>query len=297
MTDFSTLEPLTRAQTITLRGMVEHVCAARGLPCTPHDHDAFQVGDAILGLANLAAHVADVPESEWIEVVDAWITNLERIRDANDSEVTEANIYPRLVRSTPPADADTDYPFVGIVPGLSMIFAADYPTHVVELLAADHFTHLGSPVEVGRIAVNNLHRLSVPEPQLVDLGIDGSSIPVVAFQFNDFFGPSRLLYAATFAQEHLSSAEHGHLVAAPTRDVLLFLPIDAEDLFDQVNVFASTVDSLYRSGPGSACEITYHLTSAGDLDAVAHLTADGRLYFRPNEDLAAKFFNLPEPEA
>ncbi|TWS18246.1 hypothetical protein FK529_16215 [Tsukamurella asaccharolytica] len=289
MTDVSTLGPL--------RDTVQSVCAARGLTYEPYSHDAYRIDDAICGLANLASGVAHVDEADWPEEVHQWLAGLDRIRKVRASEVTEANIYPRLTRNAVPDASDPAYPVTGLVPGLSLIFAADYPTHVSGLPASALFTHVGELEEVGRISINNLHRLPVPDPDLVDLEIDGSDRPVVAFEFDDFFAPSRLLYASTFAAEHLTPSDHGFLAAAPTRDVLLFLPVDADNILNQVNVFASTVDNLYRSGPGSACEITYHLSPAGDLDAVASLTAENSLYFRPNEYLASKFFHSDKSEA
>ncbi|GAA1096065.1 hypothetical protein [Tsukamurella spumae] len=296
-TDFTPLEPLSGAQTRSLRDTVERVCLARGLACTPHGRDAYLIGDAICGLANLASRVARVDEDDWYEEVHQWLANLDRIRQVRASEVTAENIYPRLTRSVDTADPDVNYPVEGLIPGLSMIFAADYPTHVSELPAASLFAHLGDTLNVGRMAVNNLHRLPVPAADFVDLEIDGSNNPVIAFEFDDFFAPSRLLYAGTFAKEHLAPSEHGFLVAAPTRDVLLFLPVDGDNILNQVNVFASTVDNLYTGGPGATCELTYHLTPNGGIDFVACVTNEGELYFRPNDYLSAKFFHLPEAGA
>lgn len=293
-TDFFPLEPLSRAQTLHLRDTVERVCVARGLACTARGRDAYLIDDAICGLANLASRVADVDEDDWYQEVHLWLANLDRIRQVRASEVTAQNIYPRLTRSARTADADADYPVEGILPGMSMILAADYPTHVSELPKAALFAHLGEALEVGRIAVNNLHRLPVPEPDLVDLEIDGSDVQVVAFEFEDYFAPSRLLYAATFAAEHVPPAEHGFLVAAPTRDVLLFLPVDGDNILNQMNVFASTVDNLYKGGPGATCELTYHLTPTGAIDFVACVTDEDTLYFKPNDYLGTRFFHLPE---
>lgn len=294
MTDIATLEPLTRTQTFELRSIVENICAAQDLSCAPHNHDAYLIDGAVYGLANLASHVAHVEPEQWPAEVDKWLTDMARLRSVAEVEVTAQNIFPRLVRSFDRPETADEYPVRQVLPGFDLIFAADYPTHVSELTNAETIGHIGPITDVYRVALENLFCLPVPAPHFSALQRSGSANRIASFEFDDFFAPSRLLYAADFLNAQLDPAEHGFLVAAPTRDLLAALPVDADEILDQVNSFANVVDSLYRDGPGSATPVTYHLTPSGELDIVAYLTDPDSLYFRPNEYLAEKFFNKQE---
>lgn len=290
MTEYATLEPLTRLQTFHLREYVEGVCIARDLPCEPYNHDAYLIDGTICGLANLAAYVALIDEDQWPDEVHKWLANMTMLRESAQAEVAAEQVFPRLLRDFAPPESPTTYPALQVLPGFDLVFAADFPTHVSELGDPAAVAHLGSLTEVGQIAMTNLRRLPVPDPEFVDLEIDGAPERAAAFQFADFFAPSRLLYAAEFFGVHLARSEHGHLVAAPTRDILMALPVNPDNVLGQVNVFANTADSLYRQGPGSTSEVTYHLSPSGELSIVAYLTEPDRLYFKPNEYLAGAFF-------
>lgn len=195
----------------------------------------------------------------------------------------------------------------GLIEGLELVLAVDTPHSVAMVGDLAQLAHLGTLDTLLAVALENLAALPDPAPEFIELGgvdaasdgagpdgdgrpgggggTDGGETPPVVqlFEFDDYFGASRLLTLSAFVERNIGPAPHGVLAAIPDRHCLLVLVLDDSPALDRVNRLAAVADDLYRTSAGPVTPDVYFQLGDGPAEPVAHLRDDGSLYVRATE--------------
>ncbi|MGV0814910.1 hypothetical protein ABQF34_23345 [Mycolicibacterium boenickei] len=275
------LPVLSHAQAQHFHTLIVRSLQQRGLPHSWNGDDSYDIGGDTLGVSNLAATVAAAPAVDWPAMVDHHVGLFVNIKSQRPPATQLHMLYPRIRRQH--NGRSTDYALEP-ADGIEVVLAVDYPMYVTELDTLDDVASLGAPEYLWMTALANLRALPVPDHELVEL--DEGPLPVAlhAFQFEDYFGPSRLLLRNEFSRHYLPPSEHGFLVIIPDRHTLAATPL-AKDVVLQCNRLAAIAQSLYETSPGATSPSVYHLDIDDTIDEVAYISADDSVYIRLNETM------------
>lgn len=220
--------------------------------------------NTVYGLWNLAAHLAEVPEHAWPHEVQAHFERmLVAMKPNMPQNLDEARSILQLrVRPDVPEfpATPTGYP-QAIGPGLALVAAYDFPTHVSDLHDPSHLQALGPWPTVYEVALNNLRSLPAPSLERWRADPDEPTSEVLAFVADDVFGASRLVVLDELLASVVVDAPHGVLVAVPDRAVLLVHALTGQGVATAMNDLINLTQQRYLNEPG---------------------TISGDVYYRPN---------------
>jgi hypothetical protein len=264
------LPVLTRAQADRLRALV---LAALTDPRHPAPVDGGSVvlsAHGAVGLSELAARAAALPEQVWADLVRQHLAPvLAPPATGTDLASVRNVLLPRLLSpAAAGAGGDAGSPAEGLV----VRFALDLPDRV-QLLT--DLAPLGGFAAVAPVADANLRRLPAPAHHVVPAA-DGSPA-VHAFVTDDLHGASRLLALdAVLAAAGVPLPPAGALVAVPDRHVLLVHPITGTHVVEAMTTLVTLTTRRHAEQPGAVSPDVYHRGTDGTLLRVTARDADGR---------------------
>src|SRR5690606_24677423 len=136
------LAPLSVTQADQLTGLACEAFAALAIEVAPDGEGALETEDASYGLTNLAAPVSRLPRRKWAKAVRRHVRTvveaMEHDPDVDDDDgLLLFKLRPISHVEDPPSYAPE------VLPGILLVAAVDYPTHVQELLSDDHVEEYG----------------------------------------------------------------------------------------------------------------------------------------------------------
>lgn len=290
------LPALTRAQAVRFHERVQAAFNRRGLNAVYQGDDAYLVGDDVFGVSNLSVAVAGEDESEWDRLMDRHFDALLAQLAQRLEPATTGQIYLRVRPSR--KDEAEDYPCRGIVDGMEVVFAVDYPQYVSEIGDAAALAALGSVDDLWPVAMANLRALPAPEHEVIDLvDEEPDNFPLHVFFCDDYFGASRILFVDEVVDAVLGagfSSEHGLLVAIPHRHLLLVYVVEDSQALIGCSRLVSIVQDQFDTSAGAVTSSVFYRGTDGSLTEVAYLTEDGRAYVNPTAEMAAHLFPTNE---
>jgi hypothetical protein len=128
----------------------------------------------------------------------------------------------------------------------------------------DDLTGLEAVDALWGTALANLDAL--PSPRHYPIGPDDEPIAhtIHVLEFDDHFGPSRVLRGTEFFERYLPSSPLGFLIAIPDRHTVLVAPAAAQPAA-HIREIASLAADLYDLGPGAISPHVYHLRADDDI--------------------------------
>jgi hypothetical protein len=286
------LPVLTSRQARRFHGLLQESFTRHDMTHQWNGDDSYTVDGLTFGLANLAAAVATSLEHERAAAVERHVGLFAEAQEHGLPDVSANMVYPRIRRSR--GDQASDYPR-RITDDIEVVLAVDYPHVVAEFDSLDELSHLGSADELWQLAFRNLRALPLPAEELIESDGESISSTIHAFQFDDYFGPSRLLLGNEFLCGYLTPNPFGLLVAIPDRHTMLVAAVTDNALL-QCGELASITQSLYETSPGATSPSVYHLDTGGDIAEVAYITPDGSTYVRPNPTLSELIVSARQPD-
>lgn len=281
--DDDILPVLARGQAEQFHRLIVRSLQQRHLPSRWNGNDSYDVDGATMGISNLAAIVAAAPAADWPEMVDHHIGVFADLKAQRPAGPQLHMLYPRIRRRR---GERTCHYALEPAAGIEVVLAVDYPHYLTELESLDDVASLGAPEELWATALANLRTLPDPRYELVELDADSLPVELHAFQFEDYFGPSRLLLGHELLRRYLPRARHGYFIMIPDRHTLAVTPVTKE-VVPQCNRLATIAQSLYESSPGATSPAVYHLGDADIIEEVAYITAENSAYIRLNEVMGA----------
>lgn len=287
------LPVLTRTQARRFHEELAKVFEAYRLAHHYDGGDAYTVDDGKFGLSNLAAFVAREPAEQWSRLVGDHVRTYIEVRHSAELEIALSQLH---LRVRPQGGQQADYPFRDKIDGLEVVFAIDYPQYVTELDKLEMISHLGDLDLLIVSAYRNLHALPEPEHQIVPVDRGDETYALHVFQFDDYFGPSRILYLSQFVEPYIEHAPHGLLVIIPDRHTLAVQVVDERAMM-AAGAMADIAQNLYETSPGATTPNVYHLSTDGSLTLVAYVTemdGDQAIYLAPNAELSSVMFGATD---
>ncbi|WP_319458141.1 MULTISPECIES: hypothetical protein [unclassified Mycobacterium] len=277
------LPVLTRSQAHDFHATLGRVLGQHRLEYRWNGDDSYTVDGVVFGLANLAAVVAREPAEEWTRHIDRHVSGFMALREDPTPKAELSIVYPRVRLAR--GDTETDYPVRGMVDGLEVVLALDHPHVVSELESLEYVADLGPWPVLWAAAMENLRALPDPHHEIVDVERDHGALPLHAFQFEDYFGPSRILMLREFVRPYFPNLRSGLLVAIPDRHTVLAVVVDDGALV-ACGELAAIAQNLFETSPGAITPSVYYLGSDDSVSMVAYLTEDGSTYVKPTAELA-----------
>jgi hypothetical protein len=159
-------------------------------------------------------------------------------------------LYPRIRRG----EGGDAYPR-RITDGLEAVLAVADSHRAITL---DSVAALGPIDDVWATATANLRALPPPQHDVVGADSEPITLPIHVLEFDDFFGPSRLLIGTEFFAPYVPSGPAGLLVAVPDRHTVLVTPATGHVALRH-DELAATARDLYELGVGAVSPFVYHL--------------------------------------
>jgi hypothetical protein len=172
---------------------------------------------------------------------------------------TYDRLYPRIRRGS----AGGTYPR-RVADGLEAVLAVADSHRATILETVDA---LGPLDDLWAAALANLRALPPPHHDVVDSDSEPITLPIHVLEFEDFFGPSRLMIGTTFLAHYVPSGPAGLLVAIPDRHTLLVSPA-TDDVVLRHEELAATARELHELGAGAVSPRVYHLDADDQLTEV-----------------------------
>ena len=113
-------------------------------------------------------------------------------------------------------------------------------------------------------ALGNLDALPAPRHYMIEPDDEPVTHTIHVFEFDDHFGPSRVLRGTEFFERYVPSSPFGYLMAIPDRHTVLVAPAAAQPAA-QIREIASLAADLYDLGPGAISPYVYHLRADNDI--------------------------------
>jgi hypothetical protein len=168
-------------------------------------------------------------------------------------------LYPRIRRG----EGGDAYPR-RIADGLEAVLAvAD--SHRASTL--DSVAALGPIDDAWATAMANLRGLPAPHHDVVGPASEPITLPIHVLEFDDFFGPSRLLLGTEFFARYVPSGPAGLLLSIPDRHTVLVAPA-TDHVAQRRNELAASARDLYELGAGAVSPFVYHLDTDDRLTEV-----------------------------
>ncbi|RUP40360.1 MAG: hypothetical protein EKK60_03970 [Gordonia sp. (in: high G+C Gram-positive bacteria)] len=278
------LTPLSIGRRHVLHLMFEHSLDAAGLPWCYDGGDYYDVDGRIrAGLAGIARIVANAPLAHWQGIVDERIGHIGEVLSSEDKAPTLDRLYPRL--RVQQSNGQADYPLTGVIDGLEVLLAIDSPRSVSLVQDPRQLAPLGPLERLFAAAEENLAALPVPAPDPVEVEAGDRPLTIFAFEFDDYFGASRLLHVADLVREHIGPAPHGVVASIPDRQVLMIAVLDEGPALGTINTFASVTQGVYDSADGPVSREVYYQRDDNPAQPIAHLQDDDTVYVKVTEQL------------
>lgn len=236
-----------------LIGLVADVLREHGIHAVYDDAGALVAGEVRFVLGPSAAVAAQAGRQSWPALVRRHVANMLAAHAEPEPETLEDARTLLLPKLRALSDLPQPRPAYveELLPGVGVVAALDYPSHVAEVHSDDVITRLGGWETIREIAVTNLR--SLPDPTISDLlgDPDRDDATVQVLMFEDFFGAARVLRL----QELLSGIgieqpRHGVLVALPHRHLIAVHVVRGEGVIPALRAMATLSLGEYRTGPG-----------------------------------------------
>lgn len=282
------LHPLAVADGEVLHLMFREALSHAGLPWTfDRDRGTYEIaGQGQLTLGTLAALVGRCARQNWPAVVEERVTNIAATMASMDTAPTIEQMFPRL--QVQRSDDDTPYPITGLVRGLEVLVGIDTPHSVKLVPDLEHVVDLGlgSLEEVMAAAFANLDGLPIPYPEVVTS--EEGAITVCIFEFEDYFGASRLLTLPRVVHDRIGDAPFGVLAAIPDRQCLMVVVLDDGPALPALSWFSGLVRETFDDTHGPISAFVYHQCGDGPVEPVARRHKDGTLQIAVSEHFTAE---------
>lgn len=278
------LAPLSIGRRHLLHLMFEQSLDAAGLPWRYDGGDYYDVDGRIrAGLAGIARTVADAPLSQWQGIVDERIAHIGELLASEDAEPTVDQLYPRL--RVQQSDVGADYPLTGVIDGLEVLLAIDSPRSVSLVQNPAQLTALGPLEHLFAAAEQNLAALPVPAPEPIEVEADDQPLTIYVFEFEDYFGASRLLHLAELVREHIGPAPYGVVASIPDRQALMVAILDEGPVLGTINTFVNMTQNVYDSADGPISREVYYQRDDNAPEPIAHLQDNDTVYVKVTDQL------------
>ncbi len=262
------LAPLSVDQAEQLTTLACEAFAELGIEVAPDGEGALETEDASYGLRNLAATVSRLPRRKWTKAVRRHVRTVVEAMDLDPDEDDGLLLFklrPISHVEEPPSYAPE------VLPGILLVAAVDYPTHVQELLSDDHVEEYGGWPEAYRTGLANLRMLPPPHHSTVHGESRHPATEIHMFQSEDFFGASRIaVLPELLAEIGIERPSHGVLLAIPNRHLAVVHVITEDGLLDALRTMirighgehdghegAISAEVFYRAADGETQQLTW----------------------------------------
>jgi hypothetical protein len=227
-------------------------------------------------------------------MVEERVTNIAATMASMDTAPTIEQVFPRI--QVQRSDDDTPYPITGLIRGLEVLVGVDTPHSVKLVPDLERIADLGFGTldEVMAAAFANLDGLPIPDPQVVTS--DDGAVTVCIFEFEDYFGASRLLTLPRVVHDRIGPAPFGVLAAIPDRQCLMVVVLDEGPALPALSWFSSLVQETFDDTHGPISAFVYHQRGDGPVEPVARRRNDGALQIAVTEHFTAERVQGADPE-
>lgn len=189
-----------------------------------------------------------------------------------------APVYPllRWAEDLPePAPTYAEQP----LPGVALVAAIDYPTHVAELHSDEAVEHVGGWATVRDAALDNLRALPAMHQDTIRADPERDDASVHVLTTDDFYGPSRVLVMdEVLAGLGIAPPTHGVLVAVPNRHLLALHPLEGPGVVAALGLLARISTGEHEEKHGALSRHVYFLPADGSAaQQVTSFADDGTL--------------------
>lgn len=273
------LPALSCSDAAALVEIAQKILLEAELPSSYDGAGYLQVGDVRLPLASMASSAAKAARQSWPTVVRRHVHNLLAVLAASlPATLDEARtLLLPLLRSNDPARPLPEYA-EEILPGVMVLAALDYRSHVTDVMSDDLIAHYGGWTVVMNAAMINLQ--SLPEPTISDVigdpNRDDSTVHVLMFE--DSFGASRLLrLPEVLSGIGVERPRHGVLVAVPHRHLLAVHVVRGEGVVPALRALSRLASREFGTGPGPISPHVYYRSPGGQAQQVTRIGTSGEV--------------------
>jgi hypothetical protein len=265
----------------TLATLARRAFAERGLE-TLYDGAGTLVGadGHRFGLSNLSIAIARAPRQDWPGMIDehaSAMASTQRVVEPRSLDEARNLLLLRLCAGDQiPPDWSTQA--IEVLPGIVVVAALDYPSHVSHLTRADALDPFGGWAAVEPVALGNLRRLPAPHHFSTQAGPEPDST-VHVFHSDDLFGASRFLVLDELLKATLliERPANGVLVAVPNRHMLAVHVVTGVGVVEAMRGMLQLSTNQYEASAGPLSPHVYYRASDGHTQQVSRPGADGRL--------------------
>lgn len=287
------LPALSREDALTIDRLAREAVAQRGVEVTSDGAGLLTAMDGrTYGLSNVAARAAAQSRTGWPELVAGHVEGLLASHDIPEPQSLDevrTQVYPRLRWSEDLPDLPSYV--VPALPGIVVLAAIDYPSHVAELIGDDAVERLGGWPAILEQGITNLRALEPMHHQVLQGDPERDDADVHVLTSDDFFGPSRLLVLdEVMAGLGIPASPHGVLVAVPNRHLLVVHPITGLGVVGAMQLTARISTGECDSQPGAVSPHVYYRPASGAMgEQVTHVDEDGAMTIQVDGALAEAF--------
>lgn len=266
------LPALSVEQAAALHQLVLAALSARGLPADTTGDGVVHSDTMQYGLHNLSLVVADRPWPDWAELVDRHVAAVAGTAGSTD---TPPRSEQRLLKLRDEHDLACDPVFVDAspFPGLIVLPAVDYPTHVHEMGRVGDLDELGGWDAWRQTAMANLRRLPPPEHHVLPADPERDDAELQILVTEDFFGASRALVLDHVLSSVLGVERptYGCLVAVPNRHLLVIHLPSGAGLLSALEAMIRMAAGECRDRPGPISpHVFFAPPGGGAIQRVSH---------------------------
>ncbi len=263
------------------------------IPITTNDDEE----NRRFGLSNVGQACVSSPESDWTKIVSEHFDNIYRSMDQQQAmsdrltksyESAKDHLCVRLWEQADTTEWDDLLHVNGRIPGIIGVVVIDLPESAHALSADDIAGWDVTADQVCQTALANLDRLAPVKAEKVKL----KNGAVIHFLTGDsIYGGSWALRLNKHPGLH---GKHGALVAIPTRDLVLTIPINDLSIVPQTETLIMLAMNLELEGPGSVTNnIYWH--HKGHFVQLPYEIKDQQLFFKPPQTYLDMLNQLTPP--
>lgn len=264
------LAPLSVDQAEELTVLAREAFAELGIEVSPDGEGALETEEASYGLRNLAATVSRLPRRKWARTVRRHVRAVAEAMDLDpEADADDAMLLFKL-RPINHLDETPSYA-PEVLPGILLVSAVDYPTHVQELLSDEHVEEYGGWPSAYAMGLANLRSLPSPHHSTVHGPSRHPSTEIHMFQSEDFFGASRIaILPELLAEIGIERPAHGVMLTIPNRHLAAVHVISGDGLLDALRTMirighgehdghegAISPEVFYRAADGETQQLTW----------------------------------------
>ena len=232
------------------------------------------------GLSNLSVAIAKLPRTEWPGLVAEHARAMASTQTVVEPRSLEQARDMLLLRLCDGGQIPPDWSTYAteVLPGIVVLAALDYPTHVSHLTREDALEPYGGWAAVEPVALENLRRLPAPNHFSTQAGPEPDST-VHVFHSEDFYGASRFLVLDELLKTTLlvERPANGVLVAVPNRHMLGVHIVTGVGVVEAMRGLLQLSTTQYDASPGPLSPHVFYRAADGHTQQVSHTGPDGQL--------------------